>query len=55
MPKRACIVGLTVLQDPVEAQAPTMPEAAIRKRQPNLILTLDGIRRLLLKLDGTSC
>jgi two-component system, chemotaxis family, protein-glutamate methylesterase/glutaminase len=47
--------GLTVVQDPVEAQARTMPEAAIRKRQPNLILTLDGIRRLLLKLDRTSC
>ena len=47
--------GLTVVQDPAEAQMPTMPEAAIRKRQPDLILTLDGIRRLLLKLDGTSC
>lgn len=47
--------GLTVVQDPAEAQVPTMPEAAIRKRQPNLILTLDGIRRLLLKLDGTAC
>jgi two-component system, chemotaxis family, protein-glutamate methylesterase/glutaminase len=47
--------GLTVVQDPGEAQVRTMPEAAIRKRQPNLILTLDGIRRLLLKLDGTSC
>ena len=47
--------GLTVVQDPGEAQVPTMPEAAIRKRQPNLILTLDGIRRLLLQLDGTSC
>jgi two-component system, chemotaxis family, protein-glutamate methylesterase/glutaminase len=47
--------GLTVVQDPVEAQVRTMPEAAIRKRQPNLILTLDGIRRLLLQLDRTSC
>jgi two-component system chemotaxis response regulator CheB len=47
--------GLTVVQDPGEAQVPTMPEAAIRKRQPNLILTLDGIRRLLLQLDRTSC
>jgi two-component system, chemotaxis family, protein-glutamate methylesterase/glutaminase len=47
--------GLTVVQDPVEAQVRTMPEAAIRKRQPNLILTLDGIRRLLLQLDNPSC
>lgn len=47
--------GLTVVQDPVEAQVRTMPEAAIRKRQPHLILTLGGIRRLLLQLDRTSC
>lgn len=47
--------GLTVVQDPAESQAPTMPEAAIRKRQPDLILTLDGIRSLLLKLDKSSC
>jgi two-component system, chemotaxis family, protein-glutamate methylesterase/glutaminase len=47
--------GLTVVQDPVEAQVRTMPDAAIRKRQPNLILTLDGIRRLLLQLDNPSC
>ena len=47
--------GLTVVQDPAEAQAPTMPEAAIRKRQPHLILPLDGIRSLLLQLDKSSC
>lgn len=47
--------GLTVVQDPAEAEVSTMPEAAIRKLRPNLILTLDGIRSLLLKLDGNSC
>ncbi|MDP3709392.1 MAG: chemotaxis protein CheB [Polaromonas sp.] len=47
--------GLTVVQDPAEAQVATMPQAAIRKLHPNLILTLDGIRSLLLKLDGNSC
>ncbi len=47
--------GLTVVQDPAQAQAPTMPEAAIRKRQPHLILPLDGIRSLLLQLDKSSC
>lgn len=47
--------GLTVVQDPAEALASTMPEAAIRKRQPHLILTLDGIRSLLLQLDKASC
>lgn len=47
--------GLTVVQDPAEAEVATMPEAAIRKLRPNFILTLDGIRSLLLKLDGNSC
>ncbi len=43
--------GITAVQDPAEAQVATMPEAAIRKLKPNLILTLDGIRRLLIQLD----
>lgn len=47
--------GLTVVQDPAEAEVATMPQAAIRKLHPNLILTLDGIRSLLLKLDRNSC
>ncbi len=47
--------GLTVVQDPAEAEVAAMPEAAIRKLHPDLILTLDGIRSLLLKLDGNSC
>jgi two-component system chemotaxis response regulator CheB len=43
--------GLTVVQDPEEAQVATMPEAAIRLRQPDFVLKLDGIRRLLHQLD----
>lgn len=43
--------GLTVVQDPAEAQVATMPEAAIALLQPSLVLPLDGIRRLLLELD----
>lgn len=43
--------GLTVVQDPAEAQVATMPEAAIARLQPSLVLPLDGIRRLLLQLD----
>ena len=43
--------GMTVVQDPKEAQVATMPEAAIRYRLPSLILTLDGIRQLLIQLD----
>ena len=47
--------GLTVVQDPAEAQVATMPEAAIRKLRPSLILTLDGISRLLLELEKKPC
>lgn len=43
--------GLTAVQDPAEAQVATMPQAAIRKLKPNLILTLEGIRQLLIQLD----
>lgn len=47
--------GLTVVQDPAEAQVATMPEAAIRKLQPDLILRLDAIRDLILAMDKNSC
>lgn len=47
--------GLTVVQDPVEAEVATMPEAAIKKLQPDLILRLDAIRNLIIQLDEISC
>lgn len=47
--------GLTVVQDPDEAQVATMPEAAIKKLQPDLILRLDAIRNLIIQLDEISC
>ncbi|MDB5929289.1 MAG: CheB methylesterase [Polaromonas sp.] len=43
--------GLTVVQDPAEAEMPTMPEAAIRLARPDLILDLKGIRSLLLEME----
>ncbi|WP_096695574.1 chemotaxis protein CheB [Polaromonas sp. AER18D-145] len=43
--------GLTIVQDPAEALAVTMPEAAIRTMPPDFILPLDGIRSLLHTLD----
>jgi len=43
--------GLTVVQDPKEAQAPTMPEGAIRRCAPHLVLPLAAIRALLPKLE----
>ena len=47
--------GFTVVQDPAQAQVATMPEAAIRRLRPDLILGLEDIRGLLLQLDKHSC
>ena len=47
--------GLTVVQDPAEAQVATMPDAALALQQPDHILTLHGIGRLLVELERTSC
>ncbi len=47
--------GLTVVQDPGEAQVATMPEAAIKRLQPDLILRLDAIRELILHMDQHAC
>jgi len=44
--------GLTVVQDPQEAEVPTMPAEAIRLRAPDLILPLDDIHTLLLMLEN---
>ena len=43
--------GLTVVQDPAEAQVATMPEQAIKKQAPDLILNLSDIGDLLLLLE----
>ncbi|MGH6645783.1 chemotaxis protein CheB [Aquabacterium sp.] len=42
--------GWTVVQSPEQAQAATMPSAAIRRQAPDLILSLADIHALLLKL-----
>jgi two-component system chemotaxis response regulator CheB len=44
--------GLTVVQDPAEAEVATMPKEAIRLRRPDLILSLDDIHTLLLMLEN---
>jgi len=44
--------GLTVVQDPDEAEVATMPREAIRLRTPDLLLTLDDIHTLLLMLEN---
>jgi two-component system chemotaxis response regulator CheB len=44
--------GLTVVQDPDEAEVATMPREAINLRTPDLILPLDDIHTLLLMLEN---
>ncbi len=39
--------GLCAVQDPDEAAHPTMPAAAVRLAQPDFVLPLAGLRRLL--------
>lgn len=46
--------GLTVVQDPGEAQAATMPAQAIRLSAPHLVLPLADIRALLPLLEITT-
>jgi two-component system chemotaxis response regulator CheB len=43
--------GITVVQDPGEAQVSTMPEAALALQEPDHILTLQGIGQLLAALE----
>lgn len=47
--------GVTVVQDPQEAQVATMPEAALTLHQPDYILTVRGILALLAELDSRPC
>jgi two-component system chemotaxis response regulator CheB len=42
--------GTTVLQDPAEALAPTMPEGALKITKPTYVMRLDDIRDLLVSL-----
>lgn len=44
--------GLTVVQSPQEAEVPTMPLEAIRQRAPDLILSLDEVKKLLMMLEN---
>ena len=43
--------GLTVVQDPADAQAPTMPESAIKRCPPDLVLPLAQIGALFPLLE----
>jgi two-component system chemotaxis response regulator CheB len=43
--------GLTIVQDPKQAQSNTMPQEAIRRCAPHLVLPLAGIRTVLPLLE----
>lgn len=47
--------GLTIVQDPNEAQVATMPQAALDIHQPDHILPIRGIGRLLVELERIAC
>jgi len=47
--------GLTIVQDPTEAQVATMPQAALDIHQPDHILPIGGIGRLLVELERIAC
>ncbi|AWM92156.1 chemotaxis protein CheB [Pseudomonas sp. 31-12] len=47
--------GLTIVQDPDEALVATMPQAALDLHQPDHILPLRGIGRLLVELERIAC
>lgn len=47
--------GLTVVQHPQEAHVSTMPDAALALQQPDHILPLRGISRLLVELERIPC
>ncbi|WP_432219598.1 chemotaxis protein CheB [Pseudomonas kribbensis] len=47
--------GLTIVQDPQDALVATMPEAALKTHQPDHILPISGIGRLLVELERIAC
>lgn len=47
--------GLTIVQDPDEAQVATMPRAALELHQPDHILPIRGISRLIVELERIAC
>ena len=47
--------GLTIVQDPDDAQVATMPQAALNVLQPDHVLPIHGIGRLLVELERIAC
>ncbi|TRX75250.1 chemotaxis protein CheB [Pseudomonas mangiferae] len=47
--------GLTLVQDPADAQVPTMPQAALARHRPDFILPLRAMPSVLAQLDAAPC
>lgn len=47
--------GFTVVQDPDQSQARTMPEAALALHAPDYLLPLNDIGQLLVQLERIAC
>lgn len=47
--------GITIVQDPQEAQVATMPQAALDMHRPDHILSVRGIGRLLVEMERIAC
>jgi two-component system chemotaxis response regulator CheB len=47
--------GLTIVQDPDDAQVATMPRAALDFHRPDHILSVRGIGRLLVEMERIAC
>jgi len=47
--------GLSIVQDPAQAQVSAMPAAALALHRPDHILPLNGIGHLLAKLESQEC
>jgi two-component system chemotaxis response regulator CheB len=47
--------GLTIVQDPDEAQVATMPLAALDIHEPDHVLPIRGIGRLIVELERIAC
>lgn len=47
--------GMTVIQDPAQAQARTMPEAGLALIEPDYLLPLNDIGQLLVELERIAC
>ncbi|MFJ4143128.1 chemotaxis protein CheB [Pseudomonas sp. NPDC089734] len=47
--------GFTVIQDPEQALASTMPQAALALQSPDYLLSLNDIGQLLVELERSAC